>query len=294
MYEDTPKALAPRLLYATLYGDQPAGWDIIGTKETVLSFSRKDFIKYRDQHYVPEATVVVIAGDVKSEKALSLANKYFGDIKKSKKQGKKKVIEKQSAPVLAYRKRTSDQTHIALGFRSFDLYDKRNTAVHILATILGRGMSSRLFVKMREEMGVCYYVRAGNDTLTDHGVFEINDGVDTKRLEEVVKEILAECSKMTKELVDKKELDKAKEYAVGTLGMSVESSDDAAMHFGGAEVLREKILTPEEIEKKIRKVSAKDVQDVAKLIFREQGLNLAVVGPGHDEVKLKKALRLNN
>ena len=294
MYEDTPKALAPRLLYATLYGDQPAGWDIIGTKETVLSFSRKDFIKYRDQHYVPEATVVVIAGDVKSEKALSLANKYFGDIKKSKKQGKKKVIEKQSAPVLAYRKRTSDQTHIALGFRSFDLYDKRNTAVHILATILGRGMSSRLFVKMREEMGVCYYVRAGNDTLTDHGVFEINAGVDTKRLEEVVKEILIECKRMTVELVDKKELDKAKEYAVGTLGMSVESSDDAAMHFGGAEVLREKILTPEEIEKKIRKVSAKDVQDVAKLIFREQGLNLAVVGPGHDEVKLKKGLRLNN
>ena len=137
MYDDTPKALAPRLLYGTLYGDQPAGWDIIGTKETVLSFSRKDFIKYRDQHYVPEATVVVIAGDVKSEKALSLANKYFGDIKKSKKQGKKKVIEKQSAPVLAYRKRTSDQTHIALGFRSFDLYDKRNTAVHILATIVG-------------------------------------------------------------------------------------------------------------------------------------------------------------
>ena len=163
-----------------------------------------------------------------------------------------------------------------------------------MATILGRGMSSRLFVKMREEMGVCYYVRAGNDTHTDHGVFEINAGVDTKRLEEVVREILVECKKLTVELVDKKELDKAKEYAVGTLGMSVESSDDAAMHFGGAEVLREKILTPEEIEKKIRKVSAKDIQNVAKLIFREEGLNLAVVGPGHDEVKLKKVLRLKD
>ena len=275
-----------------MYGDQPAGWSIAGTKDTVRSFSRKDFIKYRDQHYVPEATVVVIAGDVKSEKALSLANKYFGDIKKSKKQGKKKVIEKQTSPVLAYKKRASDQTHIALGFRSFNLYDKRNTAVHLLATILGRGMSSRLFIKMREEMGVCYYVQSGNDAHTDHGVFEINAGVDTKRLEEVIKEILIECKKLTVELVDKKELDKAKEYAIGTLGMSVESSDDAAMHFGGAEVLREKILTPEEIEKKIRKVSARDIQKVAQLIFKEEGLNLAVVGPGHNEAELKKALRL--
>jgi predicted Zn-dependent peptidase len=151
-------------------------------------------------------------------------------------------------------------------------------------------MSSRLFIKLREELGVAYYVRANNDGYSDHGAFQISAGVSNDRVQEVIKEILKECTRLKNELVGKAELEKAKEYLVGNMKLELESSDAWASYFGGQEVMRKKIQTPEEIEKKIRKVTPAEIQKIAKEIFVEKNLNLGLIGPFKDEGLFEKIL----
>ncbi len=290
MYEDMPHRHVQDLFTKLLYGDQPAGWNIAGTRENVRAMTRSDFVAYKDAHYVPRATTVIVAGSVKEQDALREAERVFGKIKNAPKSDKKPVKDGQKKPAALVQFKQTDQTHLVLGMRSFDVYDKRNAAVAVLATILGGGMSSRLFIKLREELGVAYYVRASNDASTDHGAFQISAGVTNARVHEVLGEILAECAKFATELVPQHELDKAKEYLAGNMKLELESSDAWANFYGGQEVLRKKIEGPEEVERRIRRVTAKDVQAVALEIFRDAGLNLALIGPFKDAAEFLPAL----
>ena len=283
MYEDMPHRHVQDLFTALLYGDQPAGWNIAGTRENVKAMTRDDFVAYKKAHYVPSATTVIVSGNVKESEVKKEIERVFGQLKSTPKAAKKETISKQSKPAVSINYKKTDQTHLIVGFRTFDTYDKRLPVLSILSTILGGGMSSRLFIKLREELGVAYYVRVMNDNLTDHGFFEVSAGVSNDRVQEVIKEILLECKKLTKEIVSKEEVEKAKEYILGNMKLELESSDAWANYFGGQEVLRKKIESPEEIEKKIRKVTALQVQALAKEIFVERSLNLALIGPFQDE-----------
>ena len=152
-------------------------------------------------------------------------------------------------------------------------------------------MSSRLFQKLREEMGVGYYVRAYNDTYTDHGFFQISAGVDNKRIHEVLTAVIEECNKLKTELVSTEELNKVKEYITGNMKLSLESSDEIANFYGGQELLKKKIVSLESKANEIRKVTAKDIQMLAKNIFKDEKLNLALIGPFKDSSAFKKSLR---
>jgi len=153
-------------------------------------------------------------------------------------------------------------------------------------------MSSRLFVKLREEMGVGYYVRAYNDTFTDHGFLQISAGVDNKRVEEVLEAVLAECRKLIQYKVSEEELNKVKECLIGNLKLSLESSDDIANFYGGQELLKREIRSAEEKAKEIRKVTAGQIRNLAKNIFKNSGLNLALIGPYKSEAPFLKILKL--
>ena len=180
-----------------------------------------------------------------------------------------------------------------MGFRSFDRHDKRNTALSLLSTILGGGMSSRLFQKMREELGICYYVHSGKDAFTTHGNFYISAGVSNSRIKEAIEGILEEVKKIRDGEVTEKELRKAKDYRIGNIFLGLESSDDFANFYGGQEILRDKkVLTADEISKMIEKVTAKDIQKVAKEVFKNEVMNLAIVGPFKDEGEFKKILSI--
>lgn len=290
MYEDMPQRHVQDLFMELLYGDQPAGWCIAGTRENVRRMKRKDFVNYKKAHYVPSATTVVIAGSVTESEMLSEAKKVFAKLKNTKKSTKKKVIERQSAPKILLKYKATDQTHLVLGVRTENAYSKNNASLAVLATILGGGMSSRLFIKLREEMGVTYYVKSDNDAYTDHGYFEIRAGVTNARVEEVVREILKECIDLKENLVSDDELNKVKEYIVGTMKLELESTDAYAMFFGGQEVMRKKLEELESMERKIRKVSKEDVRNMAKKIFINKHLNLALIGPFKDSKFLEKGL----
>lgn len=292
MYEDLPMRKVHENFSELVYGDQPAGWPIAGKKENVLAINRDKLVEYRKNHYVPEATTIVVTGAFKEKEMLKKLQNIFGSIPKSNKIGKKKVIEAQKSPKMSLETKKSDQTHLVLGFRSFDMFDKRRYIVSVLCDILGGGMSSRLFQKVREELGAAYYVNCGNSSFTDHGLLCISAGIDNTKGKIVIRGILDEINKIKKVLVSKKELDKSKNHIIGKLMIGLETSDSVAEFYGDQEVFKEKIHTPEQLIKKIKSVKAVDIMKVAKEIFKNEKLNLAIIGPLENKADLEKDLIL--
>ena len=291
MYEDMPQKHVQELMMKLLYGDQPAGRNIAGEKKNILRMKRDDFVNYKSRHYLPEATVLVVTGQITTKQVMSQVNKTFGSVKRGHKIGKVKIKEIQKKPEVLINFKKTDQTHFILGVRSYDLFSSQNAVLSVLGGVLGGGMSSRLFQKLREELGVCYYVRAYNDPYTDHGFFQISAGVDNKRINEVIQAVLIECQKLKDFKVNEEELNKVKECLIGNLKLSLELSDDIANFYGGQELLKRKIEKAEEKIKKIRQVTADQIQSLAKNIFRNNKLNLALIGPFRGKTEFYKILK---
>lgn len=288
MYQDLPQREIYYIFTKLLYGDQPAGRTILGDKKVILSTKRKDFINYRKKHYVAKSTLVVVAGGIDEKKIEKKIEALFKGISEGPKGKKLKVVEKQTSPKVSLKRKKTGQAHIALGVRTFSIFDKRMPTLEVLNAILGQGMSSRLFQKIREGMGVGYYVRSSVDDFTDHGFLATYTGVETKRVEEVVKAILEEYQNFKNEEVSDKEIAKAKEYIIGNMAMNLEGSDEVAEFCGVQEILKKKINIPKDVEKKIREVTASDIMKVAKDVFKKENLNLVIIGD------LKSASRLES
>ncbi len=292
MYGDMPQQKAADLFMEGLYGDQPVGWKILGDKKNIRNMTRDEIVKYRDRHYVAEATTVIIAGGGLEEKKLVKdIEKKFAAISSRKKGKKKRVVESQVKPNILVKNKKTDQTHLVLGVRTFSTHSKHKMALNVLRGVLGGGRSSRLYQKLRDEMGVGYYVRAFNDSFTDHGVFAVSTGVDNKRVSEVTKAILGEFRKTTEELVSEKELKKAKDYTIGNIMLGLESSDDLAEYYGIQEILQKPIVDPNQLSNNIRAVTARDVRAVARKIFKNERLNLALIGPFKNDEQFKNIFK---
>ncbi len=291
MYKDLPHRSVQELFLKLLYGDQPAGWTIAGTRETVQAMKRDDFVEYRSKHYVPQATTVIVAGNFDNKKILKEIDKTFGHIPGTPKDKKSKVVESQNKPEILIEEKKTDQAHLVLGVRGYPISSPHNPTIRVLNAVLGAGMSSRLFQKLREEMGVGYYVRSTYDSLVDHGILSVSVGSDVKRVEEVVKAILDELNKLKTELVSEDELKKTKDYLIGTMYLGLESSDSLAEFYGYQEVLSHKLKTAQDIVKEIKSITAKDIQKIAQKLFVNESLNLALVGPVADRKKLQSLLK---
>jgi predicted Zn-dependent peptidase len=292
MYLDLPQHIVVNEFNKLLYGDKPAGWDIAGPKENIQKMRRQDFIDYRNKHYVSSATTVIVAGKIDEKGVFKKVSNAFRDIGKWKKEGKEKVIENQKQPQATVYFKDTDQTHIVLGVRTFNTYNKYNSIIRLIEAILSGGMSSRLFQKMRDEMGICYYVRADNEALTDHGVFAVSAGLDSKRVKEGIVAILNELKKIKTEIISKEELDKAKQYLIGNLYLGLESSDSLATFYGYQEVLRKDLKKPEDVVKEIKAVTAEEIKFVAEKIFKDESLNLSMVGKFTDKKEFLEILKL--
>jgi len=282
MYEDIPPRKVPEIFMQTLYGDQPAGWSVAGRKEVVQRVTREDFVLYRSQHYVPGATTIVIAGGARFKNIEKKLETIFGGMKRGKKVEKKSVVELQGKPRELISFKESDQTHFMLGFRAFDMYDKRRFVLQVLADILGGGMASRLFTRVREELGAAYYVNAFTNLFTDHGYIAMSAGVNHEKLRAVISASLEEFIRMKKELVTKEELERAKEHLIGNFYLSLETSDQLGMYYGMQALMKSGVQTPEVLAKKIKAVKASEIQTLARELFINKTLNLALVGPYKD------------
>lgn len=283
MYEDLPHRKIQVVFMNLLYGDQPAGWDIAGTKENIKNMKRSDFQDYRKNHYVASATTVVVAGKFDEKRTLNNLQKIWTSISSGKKKGKVKTKESQEKPEILLQHKNTDQTHLVLGVKSFDTHSKNNPALRVLTTILSGGMSSRLFEKLRNDMGICYYVHAENDTYTDHGVFQVSAGLDNKRVKEGIVAILEELRRLKTDTVSEEELNKVRQQIQGNLYLGLETSDSFAEYCGYQEVLKKPIKTPEQIITETEAVTAEDIKKIANKIFQDKNLNLAMIGRFKDK-----------
>ena len=294
MYLDTPTAYIGDLWETLLYGDQPAGWRVIGEKENILSFNRKKVVDYYKSHYSPSNIIVCVAGAVNTEEIEKKIKDYFKSSKQTPVEQKIKAKEQQATPQLLLHYKKTDQTHFCLGVRAYDLFDKRRYALSLLAVILGGNMSSRLFIKVRERNGLAYHIHTSTDNATDTGYLVTQVGTDHKNLEKSINLILKEYADLRDKKITAKELQKAKDYLKGVMSLSLDSSDSQASFYGLQELLEKNILTPEEKFKKIDEVTAEDIQKISQDIFLSEKLNLAVIGPFEekDSEKLKGLLKL--
>lgn len=283
MYEDLPQRKVDEVFSELLYGDQPAGWSIAGTKDIVKKMTRNDFVKYRSKNYLPQATTLVVAGNFDEKTIAKKLTQAFKGMPEGKKQTKLKVKEKQTESQVSIFNKETDQSHIIVGVRTFDTYHKHRSVLKVLSGVLSGGMSSRLFTKLRDEMGVCYYVRAGVDLSTDHGVIAVAAGLDNTRVKEATQAILNEFNRLKNELVSHEELTKVKNQMTGSFTLGLESSDDLAEYYGFQEIFHKDLKKPELVKKDILKVTAEDIQKLAREIFKNEKLNFAMVGKGKSE-----------
>ena len=292
MYHDHPMSHIFTLWKKVLYGDQPAGWDIAGTKESILSIKRKDFILYKKTHYLAQNTIVCLAGNFSEKEWIRKIENYFSKIEEGQIPKKPKVVENQKKPALILENRKIDQTHLCLGVRAFNLFHPLKYSIEVLATILGGMMSSRIFNEIRVKKGLAYYVKTEVNLDTDTGYLVTSAGVKNEKAEEAIKIILKEYKKAKEKFFSTEEIEKSKNYLKGKLALSIETSDNLAFFFSLQEMLEGKIKTLEEIFREIDSVDKKSILECAREIFQPQKLNLALIGPSTKREKLEKILEV--
>ncbi len=299
MYEDTPMIKIGDVFEELMFDGNSLGWDVGGVEKTVRNIMQSDFLAYRDTHYYPENMIISISGGVNEKTALNLAKKYFGDFKSTKSTFKDRIFKaEQTKPQFRLKSKKNEQAHFILGFlgdgRNYDSANggQKKYAQSVLSSILGGGMSSRLFIEVRERRGLAYSVRSLIERYQEIGYFGAYAGVDPKKVEEAISIVLEQHYGIANKSlpITTIELSKAKEYLKGHLALGLEDTQAVGEFFAFQELFSDTVRTPEEIYKKIDEVTVEDVYREAKRLFIPSHLNLAVIGPYTKESKFKKLL----
>jgi predicted Zn-dependent peptidase len=291
MYEDDPQSKVGLLIDELMYGDQPGGRQIIGTKQTVSSFTRQDILDYHKNNYTPENTLVVVAGNFDKKKIEVQIKKTFGKMIKHTPPVQPKTIVDQKEPAIKIFNKKSEQTHIILSFHAYDRFNPKKRTARMLANILGKGMASRLFHLLREKLGVCYYVSASAGSGNDTGYFSVRAGLANDKVVQTLTEIVKELKKIKKELVPTEEINRVKKSVTAGSRIALETSDSYADHFGFQELFGMKIDEVQDSVKKYQKITREEVKEIAKEIFVPEKANLAIVGPHENQAELLKILK---
>lgn len=291
MYEDMPMRKVDQLLGQLLFGDTGMGRPIIGTKESVTAFTDKDFHSYVNERYVGSQCTIVVSGAVQGDEVAAQIEQYFGTMPKGKEYQPVPAVVTNPASHVLIEDKKSEQTHLMLSLEAFPNTDPRRMALRVLATVLGGNMSSRLFAHVREEQGLCYYVRAMTDTYTDAGFLVASAGVDNNRLTQAVSSIMEQLRLIRYDGITEAELNRAKQYLTGKTLLAMEDSENVAEYYAAQDRLEKKRETPQEVLKQLDAVTLADVRQVAEDLFLDSKLRLAVIGPqGGKEAELQALL----
>ncbi|MCD6359077.1 MAG: insulinase family protein [Dehalococcoidia bacterium] len=292
MQMDSPHQRVHMLINELLWPEHPLGREIGGTKETVTKISRQAMTGYAKQHYTPDNIVISIAGGITQEEALLQVEKVFGDWDCH---GDRIIFlpanDIQQEPHLYIEQRKIEQSHLCLAVPGLSDTHPDRFALDLLNTILGGGMSSRLFTEIRDKRGLAYAISSYEEHLSDTGSMTIYAGVRPDNTAATITAILKEMRGMM-EQIPKSELTKAKEQLKGQILLRMENSSSVSAWMGGQELLKGKILTVNDVGNAIDAVTAADIQRIAQEVFVSDKLNLALVGPDVEEQELKKLLQI--
>jgi len=289
MYFDTPRDFVDGVYEELVYGDHPLGWDIIGRKETVQGATRDTFLDYIGHWYKPSRMVVGVGGRI-GDDLVERIGEMLGDLEDAPTGAPLPALASANGSRVKVHTKASDQAHICLGVRSRPIVDPDRYVLMVLSTVLGGGMSSRLFTEVRERRGLAYYVFATNHAYTDAGSLYAQAGVDIDRIDDAVETVAAELRKIADEAVPEEELRKAKSFAKGRFALQIESPHGLIMFGLRREVLEGQAPEPDEVVAGIEAVTAEDVRRVAQDLIADDTLRLAVIGPFEDADRFEQLL----
>ena len=278
MTYDQPSYRVDLLIDEAIWPDQAMGRDVGGTLETVADIQQKDIREYMHQQYNPANTVVAVAGNVTHEEVVGMLAETTRDWKPLESLDWELATDNVEGPLVKVERRHSDQTHLCLGVPGLSLTHPDRYAFNLMNTILGDGMSSRLFLNLREEQGLAYDVHSSSSNYRDTGALVVYCGVEPSKTNDAVKTIVKEFQGMH-QAPSEQELNKAREYSKGRLLLRMEDTRAVASWLGAQELLQDSVRTPEEVVESLDAVTPADIARVAKNFLNDDKMRLAVVGP---------------
>jgi predicted Zn-dependent peptidase len=291
MYLDEPQHHVQELLNATLWPDQPLGRPITGTEQTLDAMTRAHLVGYLRDNYVPANTLIVAAGRLKHRQVVRAVARYAPRFRTSAGPGFTPArIEQRSPNIHLFTKKT-EQTQIALGIRTCSRHDERRYALRLLNAILGENMSSRLFQVVREDHGLAYSIYSTPSFFGDAGDLVISAGLDTDNLPKALELIVRELRRIREAAPSAAELRRARDYIIGQIDLSLESTDNQMNWLGEQLLGYGRIFQPGEVKRRLREVTAGEIRAVAHDFLRPERLNLALVSPLKTTSRLAKLLR---
>lgn len=289
--KDTPTLYIWWVWEQLLYGDQPAGWDVIGLEQNIRNLKREDFVNYFTNQYVAGNTAVIVAGNFDEPVIIEKVKQLFIDLRHAPPIRQKPALqEKQNKPMLRIEYKETDQTHIALGFRGLDANHPKRFAAEVLATMLGGSWSARMWDRIREKLGLAYTVWSAHESYSNRGYLITYAGVDHPNVEKTLRAALEEYKNICAGVVAADELKRVKDYIRGTTLISLEQSNAVASFVGAEEMLTGNPMTTDEVFAKLDAVTADDICAVARDIIKPASLNLAMIGPWKDEAVFQKII----
>jgi predicted Zn-dependent peptidase len=291
MVSDSPSQLVDVLIDELLWPDQPLGWDVAGNRETVSAITRDMALDYLHRQYVPNNMVVSVAGNVSEDEVLDLIGRTMGDWQPGAPSGWFPALKRQGQPGVAVTQKKTEQAHLTLAVYGLPIEHPDRYALDLLSVVLGEGMSSRLFLELRERMGICYDVHSYVDHFLDAGSLGVYAAVDPGNAAKALKALATEVGRL-RDGVQEDELRKAKELSKGRLLLRMEDTRSVSGWIGAQELLLGKVRTVDEVVGAMEAVTAEELRRVANELLVEDGLKLAVVGPFRSERRFLPLLKL--
>ncbi len=276
---DTPDDLVHLLSNQLVWPNHPLGRDVAGSKESIANLDRDKLLTYMNSHYLPNNTVVSVAGNVEHEAVVKQITACLGDWARGEAASYQPAKDGQSEPRVRVHNKKTKQAYLCLSVPGLPRDHPERLNLRLLDTVLGGGMSSRLFTGIREKQGLTYSIDSYISALYDTGVAGVYASTSPEHVEATVKAILEEWDNLRQEEILLEELARAKDLLKGQLLLFMEDSFSVALWFGSQEILFSEILTYEEAIEEIETITTADVRKVAQTLFLEEKLNLAVVGP---------------
>ena len=293
MYRDLPQSYVYELLDELLWPNQPLGAPIIGTVDSVSRMDRNEIASFKKEYYTASNMVVSAAGDLDEKKLKDMAAKIFSSLPKRRENTFLKAEDKQDKIGLKVFYKETEQTHMALGFKSFKRGHPLRHALGLLHVILGANMSSRLFDEVREKRGLAYEIGTAVKRYYDTGAFLVHAGIDNSKVYSAIPLILKELSKAKEELVSNDEFKRAKEFYLGQLKLGLEDTMEHMLWIGETTATLDRTYSLDEIIKEVNSVTRGDIREVARRLFTNDNLNLSLIGPLKGaEDKIRKQLIL--
>jgi predicted Zn-dependent peptidase len=290
MYKDLPQSYVHELLDQLLWPDQPLGMSVLGTNETVSKINRDKLLAYKNDHYTPENIVISAAGRMNHKQLVKKIKFKFGGLKKKKLNTAGPAVQSQKRPGITLSDKNTEQTHLALGFHGLKRDHPLKYSLGLLNIILGANSSSRLFNEIREKRGLAYEIGTNLKRLKDTGAFIVHAGVDNNKVTDTIALILAQLQKTKDSLVEKDEFNRAKEFYIGQLMLSLEDTMDQMLWIGESTLSLNRTFSVKDVIKEIRRVKRDDLRFVSRLIFKQENINLSAIGPVKNKEKQIQSL----